>query len=212
MAILKNGLFGSISGKLGNTVTYDLKGKTVVRIIGKKSTKPPTVAQLANWQGMAIVNKFLKQVKLFIDIGFHVVAKAEQLYPQNKAVSVIKRAALTGTYPNIEIDFTKVLLSMGDLPGLINVAALPESNGIRFSWDPQEWIGWPYANDQVMLMAFMPDMEHAHFVLSGARRRMGYDFLELPPTLLAERMELYIAVVSDNRMRSSMSQYLGRIN
>ncbi|MES2454998.1 MAG: DUF6266 family protein [Bacteroidota bacterium] len=212
MAILKNGLFGSISGKLGNTVTYDLKGKTVVRIIGKKSTKPPTVAQLANWQGMAVVNKFLKQVKLFIDVGFNVVAMAEQMYPQNKAVSVIKGMALTGVYPNIELDFSKVLLSTGDLPGLLNVAAVPESNGIRFTWDPQEWIGWPYANDQVMLMAFMPDTGSANFVLSGAPRRMGYDFLEFPPALLTERMELYISVVSDNRKRSSVSQYLGRIN
>lgn len=53
-----NGLFGELSGKIGNLVSYNLKGKNVVRRIGK-SNKPATAAQLTVRQRIAVVNKIL---------------------------------------------------------------------------------------------------------------------------------------------------------
>jgi len=63
-----NSSFGEFNGKLGNLVSYQLKGKTVVRHIGK-TKKPPTAAQLAVRQRMATVIKFLRPALAFINTG-----------------------------------------------------------------------------------------------------------------------------------------------
>jgi hypothetical protein len=69
MGSLNNGPFSSFNGKIGNLVSYTLRGKNVVRTIGAL-TKPPTPAQLNNQMRMAVVNDFLKPITGFINSGF----------------------------------------------------------------------------------------------------------------------------------------------
>jgi hypothetical protein len=214
MAILHNGLFGDYTGKLGNTVAYRVLNKTVVRMIGK-ATQAPSEKQLANRLGMAVVNRFLKPVNQFINVGFALEAAAANVYPQNKAVSVIKRNALTGTYPDIVINYERVLLSMGDLPGLTDPEMKFENGALKFTWEPGATLEWSRRDDRLMLMAYFPGVDgqaKACFTLSGAKRQEGVDVLELPPALLDQRMEVYLAVCAANGKRISKSQYLGRLN
>ena len=120
MAILRNGIFGPVSGKLGGTVVYELNNRTVVRVVGKNMT-PPSFRQLVNRNEMRVINAFVKQLLSFIKIGFGPEAKLRNMYPQNAAVSYNKKHALKGVYPDVEVDFEKVLLSRGNLAGLGNL-------------------------------------------------------------------------------------------
>ena len=69
MGKLTNGLFGGFHGKIGNLVGYMLKGKYVIRTIGK-SKKPLTPARLANCEKMKVVNEILKPSIHAIRAGF----------------------------------------------------------------------------------------------------------------------------------------------
>ena len=217
MAILRNGIFGPVSGKLGGTVVYELNNRTVVRVVGKNTT-PPSFRQLVNRNEMRVVNTFLKHLLTFIKIGFAQEAKTRNMYPHNVAVSYIKQHALTGVYPNVEVDFEKVVLSSGNLPGLGEPNVLLTAEGLKFSWDPQSWMGWVHCNDQAMLLAYFPDVDtnkgvrNSYYTLDGAKRMMGGDFLPIPAELLQERMEVYISVLSHDRKILGTSMYLGRIN
>ncbi|HMI01060.1 MAG TPA: hypothetical protein VK541_01185 [Pedobacter sp.] len=48
--------------------------------------------------------------------------------------------------------------------------------------------------------------------MNTALRKTGHASLVLPDEVVNERMEVYVAVVSDDRLSASMSQYLGRLN
>jgi hypothetical protein len=117
-----NGAFGEFKGKLGNLVSYNLKGKTVVRHIGK-SKKPPTEAQLAVRQRMAAVIKFLRPALAFINAGFELAVEGTDRHPHNEATAYNYKNALQGEYPNISMDYSKVLVSMGALEPAINAQA-----------------------------------------------------------------------------------------
>ena len=104
------------------------------------------------------------------------------------------------------------------MQGLEDAEVEITAQGLKFTWNGQEWMGWPSSHDQVMLLAYFPEIYQengdnpAYYVLSGARRIMGQDMLHLPSALLGERMEVYVATLSDDRKRNSNSQYLGRLN
>ena len=219
MAILKNGLFGAVSGRLGNTVIYQKDNKMFVRMIGKRKA-PLSERELANRHSFGLVTGFLKAMKLFINVGFAVAAKSDRMYPMNKAVSVNRKSALRGVYPDVEIDYARVLLSFGSLYGLEDPSVVLEGNVLNFSWGADVSMGWPFAIDQVMVLAYFPDLvleegsglEKAYFFLNAASRKSGQASLSLPDEVIAERMEVYVAVVSDDKRNASKSQYLGRLN
>lgn len=247
MAKVIGGPFGLLSGKLGNRVYYIVDGKQMSRALGKRM-KPPTVKELANRQGMKVAFEFAKTVGVFIDIGFGIEAKERDIQPRNAAVGCIRKEALKGGYPDIEIDYAKLLLSRGSLPGLtapsvslagrlvpqetsgpgevlaetlgdgIGAGAGPGSSiALRYCWtvEPQD-LDWPRCNDQVMLMAYCPELEEgdkrACYKLSSARRGTGEDVLLLPQAFGGRSVEVYISAVADDRNGIADSQYLGKID
>lgn len=211
MGVLKNGLFGGYTGKLGNLVSYQVLNKEVVRIIGK-SNKPATRKQLVCRQQMAVVTRFLKPILPFIRAGFELAARTSNMYPQNKALSYNKTQALKGAYPNIEMDYPKVRVTEGELMVAQDPLVSQSGNLLTFSWAGMAPSNWPRSRDQVMMLAYFPDQEMACSILSGARRSEGLDKMEIPDNLSGQRIEVYISFVADDRKSIANSSYLGRLN
>ncbi|TKC07085.1 hypothetical protein FA047_07445 [Pedobacter frigoris] len=96
------------------------------------------------------------------------------------------------------------------------LAGNPEDGlSLWFSWElTQEDLEWPRCDDQVMLMAYFPDemFEYpAYYKVAGAKRKAGQDVLEIPVAMAGKSMEVYIAVIAEDRSDVSRTQYLGRI-
>lgn len=219
MAKIIGGPFGLISGKLGNRVYYIVNGQQRSRIAGRQM-KPPTPKQLANMSRMKVTFEFAKTMGLFLEMGFGPEAAVENMQPRNAAVRYIRRRALKGEYPDIEIDYAKLLLSRGWLPGLLDagVSGAGDTDAgllLRYYWTVDlKDSDWPRCNDQVMLMAYCPEVldadERACFKLTGARRIAGEDVLEVPLTWAGKAVEVYISVISEDRKSVADSQYLGK--
>ena len=219
MGVLKQGIFGGMSGRIGNRVYYMSRGKQMVRIVGR-NVKPPTVKQLASRQQMKVVIEFLRPILAFIQMGFGIEAMQRNVFPHNVAIGYNKRNALTGEFPDTAIDYEKVLLSKGTLSGLRDVSVRllgNEEEGLSLWFDWQ--VGaqereWPRCNDQVMLMAYFPEEAQdypACYSVAGAKRQAGQDVLELPGYIAGKPMEVYISVISEDRKEVADSMYLGRI-
>ncbi|RZM24734.1 MAG: hypothetical protein EOO88_21795 [Pedobacter sp.] len=230
MATLKNGIFGGVSGKVGNTIYYMLNGKQMARKVGR-TAKSPTSAQLANRQAMKVTIDFLRPLSAIIRTGFGLEAERRNIYPQNAAVGYNKSCAIKGQYPNLEMDYEKVLVSTGNMLKLYDPGATWSGNAedgysLWFNWDVgMEDREWPRCNDVVLLLAYFPEVAlpeegenregflHAEACIKtdGARRKEGQDVLEIPAHLAGRPMEVYIAVVSENGRKIADSQYLGRM-
>jgi hypothetical protein len=75
--------------------------------------------QLARSQRMTIVNAFLKPIKSLINLGFRFEAEGSVKHQYNIATSYHMINAIVGQYPDIKIDYSKVMISIGDLKPVI---------------------------------------------------------------------------------------------
>jgi len=206
MGSLNNGPFGHLTGRVGNLVGYTLNGKNVVRQVGQ-ITKPPSEPKLANYQKMAVVNAFLKPILPVINLGFALEVQGTVRNQHNEAVSYNKKNALQGEYPNIEMDYSKVLISKGNLPPALAPATNILSDGIEFTWEVPPGMCYSDLDNRAMLLLYYPQNQTAIARLSAARRSELRDFIALTPADLAQQVHAYIAFVADDRMNVSDSRY-----
>ncbi|WGQ12425.1 DUF6266 family protein [Pedobacter gandavensis] len=210
MAIFTVGPFGRPSGKIGNLVFYTLNGQLVARGIGKPGK--PSLKQLANRQAMSATMDFLKPMTDFINVSFKSEAEGSLKNPHNLATSYNKKHALTGEYPNICVDYTKVILSKGQLESANELKISKGENGLHLSWD--NGITENGENDDLlMVMISHPGRKRATSYLNAARRADGTCFLPLAKDwMLGEQMEIYVCFKSANGQLISDSTYVGNLN
>ncbi|SMC44921.1 DUF6266 family protein [Pedobacter africanus] len=202
-----NGLFDGFNGKLGNLVSYNLKGKQVIRKIGR-TTKAPSTAQLAVRQKLLAINTFLKPILPFINVGFELEAAGTDKNPHNIATAYNVKHALQGEYPNISIDYSRVMVSMGALPSALTPAASVTGTLLTFTWGVAADMDWSIKNDRAMLLIYCPELGKAVYSFSGTRRSTGTDGLELPPAYLGKALHCYIAFKSSNGKKVSDSVWI----
>ena len=210
MAIFTVGPFGRPSGKIGNVVFYELNGQLVGRKIGKPGK--PSLKQKANRQAMSATMEFLKPMTDFINVSFKSEAEGSLKNPHNLATSYNKKHALTGEYPNIQVDYAKAILSTGQLESANELKISKGENGLHLSWDSS--IAENGGNDDLlMVMISHPGRKCASGYLNAARRADGSCFLPLSKDwMIGEQMEIYVCFKSANGKLISDSAYAGNLN
>ncbi|RQO65234.1 hypothetical protein DBR43_30765 [Pedobacter sp. KBW06] len=211
MGKLINGIFGGFHGKIGNLVGYTLKGKYVIRKIGK-SSKPLTPGRQANCQKMTLVNEMLSPSLEVIRKGFRMKVAGTDKNEYNEAVSYNKKNAIQGDYPNISLDYTKVMVSMGTLPVAIHPTLSQTDDKITFNWEVLADQADQYGKDRAMLLIYFPDLKISWYELIGSTRTEGTYTVEMGEGLADKRMETYISFVKDNGRAVSDSVYVGALN
>jgi len=175
MAIAKNGIIGTFSGKVGPVVGYELNGQPVMRSVGKRKKKP-TPLELLNRARMTAVSKFLTPIKDFVKFGFQREAPrgskvgAFQLAQSHAFKNAIAYDADNQPY----IDPAKVLVAKGPLAPPSNARLERENNRIVLRWDLS---GDESPNDRLMIVLY-DGVEYRYFRDAGARRKDEQDFLE----------------------------------
>jgi len=211
MGKLINGLFGGFHGRVGNLVGYTLKGKHIIRMIGK-TEKPLTPARKANCEKMKVVNEILKPSIHAIRAGFRLAVVGTDKNEYNEAVSYNKKNALQGEYPNISLNYTKVLMSMGNLPVAVNPSISQNGTEVTFNWETSASPVSEYHTDRSMLVIYFPDIKETCCQLIGAKRVEGKDVIVIGPEHINKRMEAYITFIKDNGKQISDSVHAGSLN
>ena len=117
MAIIKESPLGVISGKIGQIAGAKWKGINYVRVIPGSVANPRTDKQLAQRQKWSVTMHFLNPLSEFLKTGFKEFAV--KMTGINAAMSYNIKNALSGTYPNIAIDYPNALVSRGNLAGAL---------------------------------------------------------------------------------------------
>jgi hypothetical protein len=211
MGKLINGLFGGFHGRIGNLVGYTLKGKHIIRTIGK-TEKPLTPARKANCEKMKVVNEILKPSIHAIRAGFRLAVVGMDRNEYNEAVSYNKKNAVQGAYPNISLDYSKVLMSMGTLPVAVNPGISQNGVEINFTWEISASPASEYHTDRTMLVIYFPDIKETCCQLIGAKRVEGKDVIVISQEHINQRMEAYISFAKDNGKAVSNSVHAGSLN
>lgn len=210
MGKLPKGVMGPLIGKVGGITGYLLHGENVTRALPAIKRKA-VGRQRDNCQRMAVLNDFFYHMKYFLKAGFHVAAAGTNKNYYNLAIIHNKSKAVKGEFPDMEMDYPKVIFSYGKLEGAINPRVTLAADGLSFNWDTTPEM--QYNLDQVMILVYLPELKKSIGMVSGARRPAGTEFLPVPSAdYLKSPMEVYISFTSDDRQDVAISQYIGRIN
>ncbi len=196
MAILTNGPNGGFSGKVGSVVGYKWKGKDVIRGLPRKSHKPRSEARLANEQAMKLIMGALAPLKVFIRVGFRNAVESLDMTAFNLALSLNKKQAIKGEYPNLEIDWGKFQISQGELPGLEDVTANWGDAGLTLSWSDNAGAAKAYGTDSLSIVVYSHQTDQWYnFLNNTSRDAQGCD-LPANEKWIGTDVEVFLSMVS----------------
>jgi hypothetical protein len=211
MATLKNGILGPMQGPVATVTGYIRLGVPVLR---KKPEPNPlkvrSEKQIAANNRFGFAMKFVKPATPFLNVGFS-VCRGQGQTAHNIAVSKVLNA-IAGENPNFHFKYENIIVSDGTLQKALNPRVeMATPRTLRFSWEEPEKQTYQRSQDQVMLLAYLPDEETAFYTTSGARRTTGQEVLEVCSGQPGQVFETYIAFISDDRKKISRSTYTGQV-
>jgi len=211
MATFKDGINGPFRGKVGAVVGYQWKGVWVMRSLPRPvRNRKWTEKQLANHARMRIMQKFLGANLDFIRRGFGLVPEIERMSAYNAAMSYNKMNAIKGEFPNLEIDYDKIVFAKGDLLGQDDIKFKLNGSKLEFTWVPTI-DNYMRRGDQIMILLAHKEQSSPEGIVSGARREEGKESLSIAHLSKGTELHIYVAFIADDRKQVSNSRYLGSV-
>ena len=208
MALLENGILGGFSGKVGNIVGFRIKNRCYIRKMPAKSSKPPTVKQLAQRAKFALGQVFLSQLRALLKPLPERGAKHISAF--NSCFSQVIRAAVAGTYPEFAIDYSAVRLTAGSLYNGCRHFVSADQTRLTFSWCPGMY-NCRFEGTAVLL-AYNPEKEQWIYNSSNAGSEDRWAELYLPCNFKGDRVETYLYFISADGKKVSDSVYTGSVD
>ena len=210
MGTYRKGILGSFSGKVGTVVGSSWNGIDYMRSLPRPSSKAPTDLQLIQRVKLALATGFLRPVSALVNIGYKSLAVKQTGF--NVATSQVIADAFTGIYPDLEIDYSKVLISKGNLTGAWNaVAASTAANTLNMSWTDNSGSGTGKPDDKAVLLAYNAEQNQYVYTIDGGSRSSGADSLLLPVNFSGDTVHIWIAFIAADKKTISTSIYAGTV-
>ncbi len=206
MAKVSDSVLGNISGKIGPVVVYTRKGESIVRehVIPKD---PQTPAQLAQRMKLTLANSGLKPLKNHINVGY----KGTDI-TYRKLVGVAMREYIVGDYPNLCIDYSRVIVSKGKmkLPMYASAELENKTNSVNISWDTQIPSNSKQgkANDLVVVVCFNEKLLESCTASKSAKREEGFVSVDLPKYWKTDDVHFWLYLTSNFAQNRSDSLYI----
>ena len=211
MASNNHGILGPLTGSIGPVTGYMRNGKNVLRSSTSVVKDKLTPARAAQREKMRVCNRF---AKAFARTGFF--TKTFPAYGQagtgyNRATGALMSLAVSGVYPDMQLNYRQVLISKGRLPGAQSARALMKANGIlQFSFADNSADGIASPVDTAILVAYAPDLKQAIFTLNGGFRKDKKAILNVA-ALKGHTIETWIGFLSEDEQDVSDSVYTGKL-
>lgn len=195
MGTISKGILGGVSGKVGSVVGANWKGIDYLRIKPSAVANPSTDLQTAQRLKFSVMLKFLQPLNELIRIGFK--AYAIKMSSFNAAFSYNYREALTGTFPSYSLDYSKAMLSRGNLPGALNAAcSSTESGKVKITWKSNAGSSMALPTDTAMVAIFDPDNKQAVCMLNAGERSAEMVEIDVPDDFSGKSVHCFISFMS----------------
>ena len=210
MGTYNKGILGAFSGKVGPVVGATWRGKDVMRSLPKKTNRLATAFQQQQRSKFSMTTEFLSGVQPVIKryFGSDTGLKTRR----NQAMSYLMKEAIVFNDPNYEWDYTKILISKGDLLG-INNGAVTAGTGqnLDFTWTDNSGQGEAAATDQLVVVVYEPTSKATVHSLNAGDRSGESATLSLPNFLSGLEVQVWSTFVSTDDKLFATSLYLGAV-
>lgn len=191
MGIFKNGLFGGISGRVGNIVGASWKGVEYVRSLPVNRVDPKTKKQIKQRNKMSVTMEFMKTVTPYVRVGFQMYV-TDSLTAFNAAMSFNMKNAISTDADNVSLDYSKVMVSRGPLFITPNIKAERATGKIIITWD-KTLSEDAKRSDQLMVVAYNSFKQQSVYDLNAGKRSLSSTSIEIPLDWIKDKIEVYLA-------------------
>ena len=207
MAKLRSGILGGISGTVGNVVGGRWRGIDYIRTKPASVKNPNTEAQRKQRMKFRLVMSLLKKIRPLINTGFR-NAPANQT-PMNRAMSLNLGQAITGEYPDLEINPENLVFSDGDLSSGINpVMDASETGKVTLTWLNSSESGNAADQDGAVALLYNIDRSEVVFKMNGASREDETLEITIPQSWEGNDIAGYLAFRSETDRSVSPNRFI----
>lgn len=207
MGAIKQGILGGFSGKVGTVIGFVKNGMAFMKGLTTSHADAKTPAQQEQRAKFSLVIKFLRPLVAFLRIGFK--SASSKMSGFSAAMSYTMENAVTGIYPALAIDYTKVLVCQGNLPGALNPTAISIVAGtIDFTWDNNTWDAGANATDKVVLVVYNPVKQNSVSVIGEATRADGSQSMDLPDIFSEDEVQCYMGFTNATQHAFSNGEFV----
>ena len=209
MATYNNGILGPFSGTIGNVVGSSWKGIPVIKAKPVRKNFEVSVLQQQQRARFQLISKFLQPLNDLLCQTFK--KSAVGMSCLNKAFSENKNA-VTGDYPAMAIDFSKIVLSKGRLPlGEPPSLVSQEPGKLLLTWKTGDGINRLLTAGSAFIAAYCEEFNRWIFGQYQIADNVNSYMLDVVP-FNGKRVQTYIGFISKGGQRFSESRYMGQIS
>jgi Family of unknown function (DUF6266) len=209
MAIYSNGILGEFRGKVGSVVGSSWKGIPVIRKIPDRKETEYSDLQKQQWARFKLMTGFLRPLTDLFNQTYKNSAAGMTCY--NKAYSENSQA-ITGDYPAISIDYSKIVLSKGRLPlGEPPIISSPEEGKLLLTWKTGDGINGHLTNGIAFIATYNEELSRWIVGQYAISESQSSCMLDVSP-FTGKSAQTYIGFISKGCKKVSESRYMGTVN
>ncbi|SEB05937.1 DUF6266 family protein [Pedobacter hartonius] len=216
MAIVKKRdvLLGEIKGRIGPVVVTSVRNVKVLKAapVHKVNKKKKKKAELPPQNlKLALISTFISGAKKLVNIGFNNKKNVNAAF--QSAVKYNLAHAITGTKPNFEINYPKIVISQGNREMAWSSRIIAEKKDtVTISWEIPDTVKLrEIGNDNAFILCY--DVSSQRAVISDnctSRSALSYT-RKLTAGSSGHLIHAYIFFVSPDQKSVSRSDYVGSI-
>ncbi len=203
MGKIVQGILGGFIGKVGTVVGSVRDGKAYMRSVGYRNTKTATEGQLNQRRKFGILKRLISPLTPAFAIGFRNLCNGSR--PQNVAFGLLYSSGVVGDAPDFEVDYSKLVVSDGNLIAFNDLQVSAASRTIKAVWSDNSDVDGLDPNDQVYMVVLLHEVDLVYIVGGDVVRSSGsisYAVHELLPT---QKAHVYLFMAAASSMKVSKS-------
>lgn len=209
MAEIKDGILGGVSGKIGNIVGFQWRGRNLLRTNPRLNKRKASTAQQLQREKFGLVSSFVNKVRDVVNLySTDLQIHHKKITGKEQLISLLMKQCITileGT-PYLVLD--RILLAIGTLPAATEEQFQQhDAHTFLFTWNTGLTNILSQPEDQITLLAYHDKWDEFYILQKIGTRQEGQLLFTLPSHWEIERLHFWSIWESAEEKRNSTSQY-----
>jgi hypothetical protein len=210
MAIVQNPITGRTKGKFASAVFSKQFGKNTMRSKPISVKNPKTKLQRTQRSKFSIMVELARKFLSFIRLGFKQSAIGMSEF--NAFVQTNIFLAISGSYPDFAIDYTKIVVSKGTLTGADGTSAVAGAGKkVTVNWADNAGNGDAQVDDKALILILNPESDNVVASTIDKVREDATMELTVPDSWVGDQVHVYLGFANDNGNKVADSKYIGAV-
>ena len=204
------GILGGFSGTVGTVIGICKKnGDDLIIAKTKRKRTSNTEGQVNQRTKFGLVTGFMQPLNPVVKYGCKMVA-GNSMTPYNYACKNALSNAIVGIAPDFGLDYSKILISVGQLSQPTGTTAVLVDGVVNFSWVDNSTSSSSVGADKAVLVVYNSENYELSYSIGQVTKSAGSGSLPIPNGAVGDKLLFYIFFQSEiDPFLVSTSQFLG---